>query len=145
MRKSMIISLIIALLLIATTSAFAFGPGYGRGGVMGNCYMGNIMPEQAQKNAEFQKQILPLKQKMIALRTDLTALYAQTPPDWNAIAQKQKEMVDLRIAIQKIAADAGFPSVGRCWLQNVGSIMGTSGYCLPIYGTKRMKMGGFSF
>lgn len=115
MRKYMIILLIVAIAVSFTTAAFAFGPGYGKGGGMGYCNPGNIPPEQAQKYSEFQKQILPLRQKMLALRTELAALYAQTTTDWNAIAQKQNEMVDIRIAIHKTAAEAGFAGVGRCF------------------------------
>ncbi len=144
MRKNMIMFLI-AVLLLTATSAFAFGPGYGMGGGRGYCNLANIPPEQAQKYADFQKQILPLKQKMLALRTDLAALYAQTAPDWNAISQKQKEIVDTKIAIQKAAREAGVTGVGRCLQQGTGGGMGAGGYCQPAYGKKKMRMGGLSF
>jgi hypothetical protein len=144
MRKYMVMFLIAALLLTAA-SAFAFGQGYGMGGGRGYCNLGNIPPEQAQKYADFQKQILPLRQKMVALRTDLAALYAQTATDWNAISQKQKEIVDTRIAIQKAAKEAGFTGAGRCLQQGAGGGMGAGGYCQPAYGTKKMRMGGLSF
>lgn len=140
MRKYMIISLIVVLLLTVSTGVFAFGPGYGRGGGMGYCNLGNIPPEQTQKYVELQKQILPLRQKMVALKTDLAALYAQTAPDWNAIAQKQKEIVDLRIAIQRTANEAGFIGPGRCLQQNV-----RGGYCSPMQGKQKVGLGRFSF
>jgi Spy/CpxP family protein refolding chaperone len=108
MKKGIITSLIITLVVIGATAAFAFGPGYGMG--MGAGYgtcpqaSGTVSPEQSQKFAKFQSDILPLKQKMLQLRTDLMTLRAQTPIDWNAVSAKQKEMVDVRTAIQKQAA-----------------------------------------
>lgn len=118
MKKGLIAVVIVSLIALVVTGAFAFGPGYGRGmGAgygYGNCPMtGNtVTPEQSQKFAKFQSEILPLKQKMLQLRTDLMTLRAQTPTDWNAISAKQKEMVDVRTEIQKRAADSGFANSG---------------------------------
>lgn len=109
MKKGIIGSLIIALVAVGVTAAFAFGPGYGMG--QGTGY-GAVTPEQSQKFAKFQSAILPLKQKMLQLRTELMTLRAQTPTDWNAIVAKQKEMVDVRTAIQKSAAESGFAGTG---------------------------------
>ena len=110
MKKGLIVSLIAALALVLTTAVFAAGPGGGSG----NCPMAGkqITPEQAQKFAKFQNEILPLKQKMLQLRTELMNIRTQTPTDWNAVAAKQKEMVDVRIAIQKKAAEYGFKGKG---------------------------------
>ncbi len=116
MKKGLIASLVVALVVVAVTAAFAFGPGYGRG--MGAGYgacMGNaasVTPEQTQKWAKFQGDILPLKQKMLQLRTEVLTLRAQTPTDWSAISAKQKEMVDVRTEIQKKAAAGGFGNAG---------------------------------
>ena len=116
MKKGLIISLIAALALVAATVVFAAGPGYGAGpgGGFGNCpAIGQqVTPEQAQKFAKFQNEILPLKQKMLQLRTELMNIRTQTPTDWNAVSAKQKEMVDVRTAIQKKAADYGFGGRG---------------------------------
>ncbi len=142
MKKYSILLIVAALVVSLATAAFAFGPGYGMGGGRGLCNPGNVPPEQANQFAEFQKQILPLKQKMLALRTDLSTLYSQTNPDWNAIAQKQKEMVDVRVEIQKRASEAGF-GAGQCFLQNVRGKMG-GGTCSPSRGAKKMRMGGFN-
>lgn len=140
MKKYMILLFVAALVVSLATAVFAFGPGHGMGGGMGFCNPGNVPPEQAQKHAEFQKQILPLKQKMLALKTDLSALYTQTTPDWNAIAQKQKEMVDVRVEIQKKAKEAGF-GPGQCLQQNVRGKMG-GGLCSSAQGSKMMRRGG---
>lgn len=136
----MILLLVAAFVVSLATAVFAFGPGSGMGGGRGYCNPANIPPEQAQNYAEFQKQILPLKQKMLALKTDLSTLYSQTNPDWNAIAQKQKEMVDVRVEIQKKAKDAGF-GPGQCLQQNVRGKMG-GGNCSPAQGSKMMRRGG---
>jgi Spy/CpxP family protein refolding chaperone len=116
MKKGLIASLIVALVAVGVTAAFAFGPGYGMGMGSGNgtCAMagGTVSPEQSQKFAKFQSDILPLKQKMLQLRTELMTLRSQTPTDWKAISAKQKEMVDVRIEIQKRATDSGFAGAG---------------------------------
>jgi Spy/CpxP family protein refolding chaperone len=116
MKKGIIASLIVALVAVGVTAAFAFGPGYGMGMGSGNgtCAMagGTVTPEQSKKFAKFQSDILPLKQKMLQLRTELMTLRSQTPTDWKAISAKQKEMVDVRVEIQKRAADSGFAGAG---------------------------------
>jgi Spy/CpxP family protein refolding chaperone len=105
MKKSLLIVLAVVLAMSFTTGAFAVGPGSGSGyGPMGG---GQVTPEQAQKFAKFQNDILPLKQQMLQLRTELITLRTATPVDWNAIAAKQKQMVDVRIAIQQMAAENG--------------------------------------
>jgi len=117
MKKGLIASLIVALVAVGVTAAFAFGPGYGMGmgAGYGTCPTagGTVTPEQSQKFAKFQSDILPLKQKMLQLKTELMTLRFQTPTDWNAISAKQKEMVDVRIQIQKQAADSGFTGTGN--------------------------------
>lgn len=113
MKKAISIALAVVFVAALVTGAMAFGPGYGMGkgyGMMAS----NLTPEQAQKVAQFQKDILPLRQKMLQLKTELMALRAQTTPDWNAIAAKQKEMVDVRTEIQKKATEAGITGFGPC-------------------------------
>ena len=115
-KRTFIVGLAVALVVIVVTGSFAFGPGYGMGQGNGNgtCAMasGTVAPEQSQKFAKFQSDILPLKQKMLQLRTDLMTLRSQSTTDWNAIAAKQKEMVDVRTEIQKRAADSGIGGMG---------------------------------
>jgi hypothetical protein len=122
MKRGLIAGLVVVMVAVVVTAAFAFGPGYGRG--MGAGYgtcpaAGTVTPEQSQKFAKFQTDILPLKQKMLQLRTDLMTLRAQTPRDWNAISAKRKEMVDVRTEIQKRSAESGFG--GRCSACGYGS------------------------
>ncbi len=123
MKRGLIAGLVVAIVAIVVTAAFAFGPGYGRG--MGAGYgtcpgaAATVTPEQSQKFAKFQTDILPLKQKMLQLRTELMTLRTQTPTDWNAISAKRKEMVDVRTEIQKRAATSGFS--GGCGTCGYGS------------------------
>ncbi len=70
MKKWLLAGLISTFVAVIVTGAFAFGPGYGQGPNAGSCAMtSNVTPEQAQKFAKFQSDILPLKQKMLQLRT----------------------------------------------------------------------------
>ena len=111
MKKAISIGLAVVLVATLVTAAIAFGPGHGRG--MGYGIVGSgFTTEQAQKFAQFQQETLPLRQKMQQLRTDLLMLRTQTSPDWEAITAKQKEMVDLRVEIQKKAAEAGITGFG---------------------------------
>lgn len=115
MKRGLIASLVVAFVAAVVSGAFAFGPGTGMGAGYGTCPMvggATVTPEQSQKFAKFQTDILPLKQRMLQLRTELMTLRAQTPTDWNAISAKQKEMVDVRTEIQKKAAESGFIGAG---------------------------------
>lgn len=114
MKKVLATVVVVVFMLGLAASAYAFGPGSGqRGGFYGQTAQAqNLTPEQAQKFAQFQKDILPLKQKMLQLRTDLMSLRTQQTPDWKAIADKQKEMVDIRVEIQKKRAESGLPAFG---------------------------------
>jgi len=105
MKKTIVLA--VALVVSVTATAMAFGPGYGMG-MTG----ANLTPEQTQKHTQFQKDILPLKQKMLQLKTEIMTLRTAATPDWNAIAAKQKEMVDVRTEIQKKAAEAGISGFG---------------------------------
>ncbi|HMK61329.1 MAG TPA: hypothetical protein VK452_09340 [Dissulfurispiraceae bacterium] len=116
MKRGVIASLAAVLVVVGVTAALAIGPGYGMGmgAGYGNCPVAGaaVTPEQAQNFAKFQNDILPLKQKMLQLRTELMTLRSQTPTDWNAVSAKQKEMVDVRTEIQKRATASGLAGVG---------------------------------
>jgi hypothetical protein len=131
MKRGLIASLVVALVAVVVTGAFAFGPGYGKGMGAGDgtCPLAAsaVTPEQSQKFAKFQSDILPLKQKMIQLRTEIMTLRAQTPTDWNAIAAKRKEMVDVKTEIQKRASESGFGGAGCGACGNGAGHMGRMG------------------
>lgn len=136
MKKTLVIGLAVALVFIIAAGAMAFGhkgtgPCYGAGS--------NLTPEQSQKLAEFQKEIVPLRQKMHQLMTDVMTLRAQPTPGWKAIAEKQKEMVDIKIEIQKKATAAGFAGFGP-GLCGYGSGKAGSGHGLHGQSTGKMGM-----
>jgi hypothetical protein len=103
--KTLIVA--VALLVSIVGVAVAAGPFYGPG----RGYYA-VAPEDAQKVAQFQSDIQPLRDRMFQLRTEIHALRGQTPTDWNAIAAKQKEMVDIRTEIQRKGAEAGVACCG---------------------------------
>ncbi len=109
MKKGIIMGLVVLLTTAVVSVAIARGPG--------QCFKGpgagtSMTQEQAQKFARFQTDTLPLRQKMMQLRTELMSLRVQEKPDWKAIAGKQKEMVDLRVEMQKRASEAGIAGFG---------------------------------
>jgi Spy/CpxP family protein refolding chaperone len=133
MRVVLSVAMAVALAVVLAAGAFAQGPGGGMGPGAGyygkGCPMAgaNLTPEQKQKFTQFQNEVLPLKQKLIQLRTEVRTLRVQTPTDWNAVAAKQKEMVDVRIEIQKKAAAYGFPGCGMGGRGGMGKRGGMGG------------------
>lgn len=117
MKKILSIGLAVILVVALATAVMAFAPGgreYGRGmGMMGQ-YCGtssNLTPVQSRLT-QFQTDKFPLRQKIFQLRTELMTLMSQPAPDQNAIVIKQKEMMDLRTAIQQKAAETGVAGFG---------------------------------
>lgn len=111
--KKLVMTLVAAIVVTAfTASAFAFGPGWGRG--HGGCsYSGpdekafsglNLTAEQTAKiNAlreSFLKDTKPLKDKLFSKRGDLRLLWLQTNPDQDKILAVQKEIRALRDQMQ---------------------------------------------
>ncbi|MGO9612626.1 MAG: hypothetical protein ACLPX5_06295 [Dissulfurispiraceae bacterium] len=121
MKSTLVIGLAIGLVVALVTGAVAAAPGDGMAmgpdhGMKGSMSCPKMppkwTPEQTQKFIQFQKDILPLRQQMLKLRTDLMILHLQEPRDWKALADTEKQMVDVRTEIQKRATDAGFPAMG---------------------------------
>ena len=116
MKKLVIAGLVIGILAAAINGVYAFGQNFGP--CSGNLAAGNCMnytnltPEQKTKMDEFQKEMLPLREQMMATRSELMSLRQQTSPDWTAIENKQKEMAELRTQMQKKAFDAGVSGMG---------------------------------
>jgi hypothetical protein len=111
MKKGIRVTMVVvAVAILGGTVAWAAGPGPGPA----NCPAAASDPEQAQKFAEFRQQTVDLRKHMSELRTEILALRSQPNPDWKAISDKQKEMVDLRVETQKQAADAGVAFGGGC-------------------------------
>lgn len=111
MKKFLIIGLVVGVVALSITAVYAFGPHFGAGTFAGGDCMGytnpNLTTEQKAKFAEFQKETLELRQKMLAKHSELATLKSQATPDLKAIAEKKKEIIDLRTQLQKKAVDAG--------------------------------------
>ena len=118
--KKLTFTLIVAgILAVAITGGYAFGPHAGLGS--GNCAQANCMgytnltEDQKAKVDQFRSEMLPLRQQMVAKRSELMSLRAGPNPDWTAIEKKQKEMVEFRTEMQKKAFEAGVQgSCGQC-------------------------------
>ena len=113
MKRYLVVALAFAIVIILSAGAIAIGPGYGKGMGKGPMWS-NLTNEDAQKLSKFQSETLPLRQKMLEIRTEMIQLRAQTPVDWDAISEKQQEMIDLRTEIQKKASEYGISGCGNC-------------------------------
>lgn len=118
----------LALVVAMVSGALAIGPGMDMGpgmdqcmcqgkgqgkGMMGAGYnKANLTPEEAKKVEQFRKDIAPLREKMFQLRTEMMTLRSQQNPDWNAIGEKQKAMVDLKTQIRQKADEYGVAGMG---------------------------------
>lgn len=131
MKKVIKIGLAVVFVMSIVSVAMATGSGKGMG--MGHGMMGfHVSPEQTQRFADFQKETLTLRQKMLQLKTELMTLRAQTTPDWKAISEKKKEKVDVKIEIQKKASEAGIADFGH------GRCKGGKGMGMMGMGSMRM-------
>lgn len=112
MKKTFTIGLMVGILALSITAVYAFGPHYGAGPFAGGDCMGytNLTPEQKTKAEQFQKDTLAVRQKLLAKHSELMTLRHQETPDFKAIGEKQKEIVDLRTEIAKKANELGVTS-----------------------------------
>ncbi|WP_022855717.1 hypothetical protein [Thermodesulfobacterium thermophilum] len=74
--------------------------------VGGKYYPPNLNPTKVK---EFCQEIQPLWQKQLQLSSEVRVLWAQTPPNWEAIQQKEIEIQKIRVDIQKKAYGKGLP------------------------------------
>jgi zinc resistance-associated protein len=112
MKKLTTILVTLIAVTALTASAFAFGPGWGRGYGSGPYYGPderafsglNLTAEQTAKiNAlrdAYLKDTKPLQDKLFSKRGDLKLLWLQTNPDQNKILAVQKEIRALRDQMQ---------------------------------------------
>ena len=115
MKKTLATVGILILVVAFAIPALAHGPGWkkGRGLGMGISERGahhcelipNLTSEQSAKladlKAERMKEVLPLRNELIANRAELRALWAQTAPDKNTIFAKQKEINELELKLRE--------------------------------------------
>ena len=112
--KKIIMTLITVIAVTAfAASAFAFGPGWGRGHGGGQCFYEpdtgalsklNLTDEQTAKMNTLRethlKDVKPLRDKMFSKRGDLRLLWLQQNPDQEKIVAVQKEIRNLRDQMQ---------------------------------------------
>ncbi|MCX8041586.1 MAG: hypothetical protein N3A56_03740 [Thermodesulfobacteriaceae bacterium] len=65
-----------------------------------------IDPAKAQA---FCQEVQPLWQREMQIKGELLTLWAKTPPDFNAILQKETERAKIRVEIHKKAYEMGLP------------------------------------
>jgi hypothetical protein len=130
MKKLLLVAVVVAMVVsVFAHGVFAFGPGPGFGPYgMYNPQWTTVSPEQFSR---FQQAVQPLRDRLFQLKTELRALMGQPTPDYRAIADKQKQMVDVRVEIQKRANEAGI-SAGGC-----GCMGGGPGNPVGFRGWKR--------
>lgn len=140
MKKTLTTGLVIGIIALSITAVYAFGPHYGAGPFAGGDCMGytnpNLTPEQKTKAEQFQKDTLAVRQKLLAKHSELMTLRHQATPDWKAIGEKQKEIVDLRTEIAKKATELGVTSL----CSGPGAMMGGAATGAPCGGPGKMGM-----
>jgi len=112
MKKSVMTLITVIALTAFAASAFASGPGWGRGHGGGPCYGGdvtalselNLTADQTAKiNALREthlKDVKPLQDKMFSKRGELRLLWLQQNPDQDKILAAQKEIRTIRDQMQ---------------------------------------------
>jgi Spy/CpxP family protein refolding chaperone len=104
---------VVALLALTATSVMAMGPG-GSGCGFGPRFHGpdqgawmrhlKLSPEQQEKildiKQQFEKESLPIRQNLEKKRLELQKLWKAEKPNQNAIENKMKEMVPLKVTLR---------------------------------------------
>jgi len=117
MKKFTTIFTAAIFLVLVAASAFAYGPGGGRGACAGGACLGGdplkaaeklgLTAEQTAKMKELREQhlkdIKPLQDKMFSKRGDLRLLWLEKNPDQEKILALQKEIHELRGQFQQKA------------------------------------------
>jgi zinc resistance-associated protein len=113
MKRTAMVIVVVAVALVAAGAAFAqmgSGPsmGYGRG-QYGSGPESQVNIENMKK---FQKETLGLRDELMTKRAELHNEYIKETPDTARIAEIQKQMIDIRTKIQKVAEKNGLPAWG---------------------------------
>ncbi|MCX5717048.1 MAG: periplasmic heavy metal sensor [Nitrospirae bacterium] len=110
MKRAIKVLMVVVLVAVTVSSVYAIGPfGPGIGGPGSAVNYGNLTPEQKAKIEKFtaDAEVQGLREQIIKKRAELTILRTQSNPDWKAIEQKRKEIVELTTQIQKKAHEEG--------------------------------------
>jgi hypothetical protein len=113
MKRSAMMIVVAAVALVAAGAAFAQmgGPGMGYGrGHFGSGPDSQVNVENLKK---FQKETLSLRDDLMTRRAELHNEYIKQTPDTARIAELQKQMIDIRVKIQKAAEKNGLPAWGQ--------------------------------
>ena len=109
MKKTMVALGLVGLLAVTVATAFAWGPGWGRGfGPFGyglGAAPANLSEEQVAKIQKSQSdrhaEMVPVRNEMLAKRTELQALFREPALDQAKIAAKQKEIAAIQTQMQE--------------------------------------------
>lgn len=103
MKKTMVIGLMAAVLILTGSAVYAwwggYEPGYGAGA--------NV--ETVRK---FQKETLSLRDELMVKNLELQSEYDKPVPDTARIASLKKEVIDIQAKIQVVADKHGIPAWG---------------------------------
>lgn len=104
-KKSTIISLVVAIGLLISGGVYAWWPG-------GNYGMGYGASENVETMKKFQKETLGLRDELMIKQLELQNEYSKPQPDYNRIGTLRKEIVDIQTKIQASADKYGLPAWG---------------------------------
>ncbi|MEK6693133.1 MAG: hypothetical protein AABY44_06875 [Nitrospirota bacterium] len=132
MKKGIMISLILVVVLILASAIYAHGPwggyGMGRSATTGGYGTGTTATDlEAVK--KFQKETLPLRDELITKRIELQNEYAKATPDKNRISTLRKEIADIELKIQEKADAAGLSTWGSGMMGHGMMGRGMTGDC----------------
>ncbi|NWF76247.1 MAG: hypothetical protein HXY53_06685 [Nitrospirae bacterium] len=103
MKKGLIIGLILIAGILLVSVVYAQFPGKGYG-------LNRFSNVDIETVKEFQKETLPLRDELMIKRLEIQQEYGKENPDRERIATLEKEIVDIRIKIQKKADEIGLPA-----------------------------------
>ncbi|OQA29812.1 MAG: Zinc resistance-associated protein precursor [Betaproteobacteria bacterium ADurb.Bin341] len=103
-------SILAATLFFSATAFAQMGPGHGRG--MRDPQIPNLTAEQSTKLQALRKahwdQNAPIRQQLMAKKSEMHSLWLSPKPDRAAIVAKQKEISDLQAKLAEKAIDHRF-------------------------------------
>jgi Spy/CpxP family protein refolding chaperone len=109
MRKTMVVIGLVSAMALTAATAFAWGPGMGRGYGPGMAGL-NLSAEQIEKIQKIQgdryAEMSPVRNELFTKRTELRNLFRESVLDQAKIVAKQKEMTALQAQMQEKALAA---------------------------------------
>jgi Spy/CpxP family protein refolding chaperone len=102
MKRTLVISVVAAVMVFGAALAFAQGPGFGRGGFGGgpgpkwSTLTDDLKAKLQELRTKLWNEMAPIREKMWSMRQDLRKLWTDPKADSPTILAKQKEMRDLR-------------------------------------------------